>query len=52
MDGKKREKDEEAETLQGCCSSASPDWCVCVWALATVARIAGAVRDACCRNVL
>lgn len=25
---------------------------VCVWALATVARIAGAVRDACCRNVL
>lgn len=30
VNGKKEKRWRETETLQGCCSCASPDWCVCV----------------------
>lgn len=54
----------DSETLPGCRSSATLDWCECahvsvcdacvcvLWALAMAATIASAIRDACFCNVL
>lgn len=52
---REKEMEKDSETLPGCRSSVTLDWCVCVcvlWALAMVATIAGAIKDACCCNVL
>lgn len=64
MEGKREDvwMERYTETLPRCRSNATLDWsvcvfvcvfaCVCVQALAMVATVAGAIRDACLCNVL